>query len=203
VVPGNHDALVPDARLVPSALSGFLASDDACSPASPVFPSLRVRGRVALIGVSTAQPTNALSAAGSIGPDQLERLADRLAACGRAGWFRVLLIHHPPLPDGVAPRKRLRDAAGLHDVIARHGAELILHGHTHRRSSGDLPGPSGPVPVFGISSATAVRGDPLHRAAFAVFRIAPSDGGWSAVRQEHVYDPAGGRFVPEPEVRLS
>lgn len=198
VVPGNHDALVRTARLVPSALSGFLASDQACGPASPAFPSLRVRGRVALIGVSTAQPTNALSAAGRIGHDQLERLGDRLAACGRAGWFRVLLIHHPPLPDGVAPRKRLRDATGLHDVIARHGAELILHGHTHRRSSGALPGPSGPVPVFGISSATAVHRDPLHRAAFAIIRIAHSNGGWSAARQEHVYDPVGGRFLAEP-----
>jgi 3',5'-cyclic AMP phosphodiesterase CpdA len=96
----------------------------------------------------------------------------------------------------------LRDAAGLQDVIARHGAELILHGHTHRRSRSEMPGPSGPVPVFGISSATAVHGDSRHRAAFAVFRIAPADGGWSATRQEHVYDPAGCRFLPEPEVRL-
>jgi 3',5'-cyclic AMP phosphodiesterase CpdA len=200
VVPGNHDALV----VVPAAdtLAGtadYLAADPPHDLGRPWFPTLRTRGRVALIGVSSAHPTPSFSAAGSIGADQLARLAALLQSCGREAMYRVVLIHHPPLAAGVAPRKRLLDAAALQAVVARHGAELVLHGHTHRRSRGRLTGPGGPVPVFGISSATATGGDRPHRAAFRAFRIRSADRGWHTTLQDHVYDPGRAEFLAEAE----
>lgn len=203
VIPGNHDILVAARRGDPLAqVADYLASDPPTDPTCPRFPTLRVRGRVALIGVSTAHPTPPLSAAGSIGPDQLARLDARLQSCGRAAMYRVLLIHHPPLADGVSPRKRLLDAAALNSIVARHGAELILHGHTHRHSMGRLPGPQGQVPVLGISSATATCGERRHRAVLRVFRICANGCGWSTIRQDHAYDPAHGDFRPEAEERI-
>jgi 3',5'-cyclic AMP phosphodiesterase CpdA len=203
VVPGNHDALVagPAAETL-AGTSGYLASDPPHETGRPRFPTLRVCGRIALIGVSSAHPTPPLSAAGSIGADQLARLAALLQSCGQKALFRVILIHHPPLADGVAPRKRLLDAAALHAVIARHGAELALHGHTHRRSRGRLVGPEGLVPVFGISSATATGGDRLHRAAFHVFRIYAAGQGWRTTLQTHARDPGRGEFLAEAEEPL-
>jgi 3',5'-cyclic AMP phosphodiesterase CpdA len=202
-IPGNHDALVAAPAGDPfAAVADYLASDPPPDPSRPRFPSLRIRGRLALVGVSTAHPTRPLSAAGSIGSDQLARLAALLQACGREAKYRVILIHHAPLADGVSPHKRLLDAAGLFTVIERHGAELILHGHTHRRSHGRLPGPTGPVPVVGISSGTAVADDPRRRAVLRVFRIHPAGTGWRTTRQDHAYDPARGIFLPEAEETL-
>jgi hypothetical protein len=55
------------------------------------------------------------------------------------------------------------------------------------------------VPVCGISSATATRGDPLHRAAFGVFRIYSTGSGWRTSLQAHTYAPDRAVFLAEAE----
>jgi 3',5'-cyclic AMP phosphodiesterase CpdA len=203
VVPGNHDALVPTAWNDGYAhWADYMAPDSAETGSRPCFPTLRIRGPVALIGISTARPTRPLSAAGSIGASQLARCAEVLSETARRNLYRVLLIHHPPVPNAVSPHKRLTDAESFLPLLRRHGAELILHGHSHRRSRADLPGPSGSVPVLGVSSASANRRDPLHRAAFRVFRITPTSAGWLTTCQDHTLDHDSDRFIPESEIRI-
>lgn len=203
VVPGNHDALVPTAwEDGYSRWADYMAPDSAKAGPPPCFPTLRVRGPVALIGISTARPTRPLSAAGSIGASQLARCAEVLSATALRNLYRVLLIHHPPVPNAVSSHKRLTDAESFLPLLRQHGAELILHGHSHRRSRADLPGPSGSVPVLGISSASASSRAPLHRAVFRVFRITQTPAGWSTTYQDHALDPDSGRFIPEPEIRI-
>jgi 3',5'-cyclic AMP phosphodiesterase CpdA len=108
---------------------------------------------------------------------------------------RVLLIHHPPLKRAVSPRKRLTDADAFRAIVAAHGAELILHGHTHLNSRENLPGPSGATPVFGVSSASAAGGPPEHRAGFRVFRISGVPGAWRITVQDHAGPVADGGFL--------
>jgi hypothetical protein len=96
----------------------------------------------------------------------------------------------------------LTDLDRFYPVIQQHGAELIIHGHAHRRSRAELPGPVARVPVLGISSASAVSQDPLHRAAFRVFRVTQTSAGWSTTCQDHSYEHGSGQFVPEPEIIL-
>ena len=203
VVPGNHDALVPTAWEDGFARwADYMAPDDAETGSSPRFPTLRVRGPIALIGISTAVPTRPLSAAGSIGAAQLARCAEVLTETARRNLYRVLLIHHPPVSNAVSHHKRLTDADAFLPLLRRHGAELILHGHSHRRSRAELPGASGSVPVLSVSSASANSCDPLHRAAFRVFRITPTASGWTTTYQDHAYDHDSGLFISEPKIAL-
>ena len=187
VVPGNHDTLVS----VPwreglGAWSAYMAPDSGGGAGPLEFPTLRVRGPVALIGIATARPTPPFSAAGRVGAAQLRRLADLLAEAARERLFRVLLIHHPPLPGMVPHRKALTDAAALCAIIRRCGAELILHGHCHRLSRTQAAGPEGPVPVLGVSSATARSDRPERRAAFRCIRIARGPLGWETQVHDHL-----------------
>ncbi|MCU0561184.1 MAG: metallophosphoesterase [Desulfobacterales bacterium] len=186
-VPGNHDALVK----VPwreglGVVSDFMAPDSGGGQGPPTFPTLRVRAPVALIGVATARPTPPFSAAGRVGAAQLRRLADLLTETARERLFRVLLIHHPPLPGMVPRRKALTDAAALCALIRRCGAELVLHGHCHRLSRSQAAGPAAPVPVLGVSSATARSDHPERRAAFRRIRIRRGAHGWETRVQEHL-----------------
>src|SRR3546814_11647321 len=82
------------------------------------FPFVRFRGPVAIVGLSSAQPTPLFCAHGTLGTAQLDRLAGMLRRLGEAGHFRVVLLHHPPGPGKVAWRKRLVDAEGFRRVIA-------------------------------------------------------------------------------------
>ena len=109
VVPGNHDRYVPgDWQSGPGAWLPYLLGDgqgEAAARATgnldDLFPTLRLRPPVALIGCSTAEPTAPHLASGTLGAAQLARLATLLERLAGQGWCRVLLIHHPPVTNAV------------------------------------------------------------------------------------------------------
>ncbi len=147
-MPGNHDAYV-------RAVAGRAAQDWGDymrGDAGETFPFVRRRGKVALIGLSTSVPTLPLAATGRLGKEQLARLGDALAAT-KDELFRVVLIHHPPIP-GVNRFRRLHDAAELREVLRKHGAELVLHGHLHESSLIWISGPRESIPCIGAPSAS-------------------------------------------------
>jgi 3',5'-cyclic AMP phosphodiesterase CpdA len=213
VVPGNHDAYVrvPWERacgLWTEFMTGSDGGDDG-SGERPVasaadFPFVRRRGPVALIGVSTALPMPPFSAAGKLGPRQLELLQQQLTELGREGLFRIVLIHHPPY-DGSAPRrKRLHDSAAFRQVIAAAGAELILHGHTHRSSLTKLATPNGAAPVIGVPSASA-RKDHHGKGhgQYHLYAIERDGAGWRLTVEVRGVAPSLDHFVREGRFTLA
>jgi len=181
VVPGNHDAYVRAALGYPQHHWGNYMRGDAPEPMpgtghAATFPFVRRRGPVVLFGLSTAIPTAPFLARGRLGADQLMRLADTLEATRHQGLFRIVLIHHPPVSPASARLKRLTDAGPFRRVIARHGAELVLHGHAHVRSLVWLDGPDARVPAIGVPSASALARHGSNKpAAYHLFHI--GDGG--------------------------
>jgi 3',5'-cyclic AMP phosphodiesterase CpdA len=151
VVPGNHDVYVRAARQAASAYwTDHMRGDDGVAR----FPFVRRRDNLALIALSTGVPTGPFMATGRLGQRQLADLAQALEKT--RGLFRVVLIHHPPVSPMKRYLRRLTDAAALRGVLAEAGAELLLHGHDHRRSLVWLDGPSGKkIPALGAPSATA------------------------------------------------
>jgi 3',5'-cyclic AMP phosphodiesterase CpdA len=155
VIPGNHDAYVPAA--VGAYISAWRSYFQEHAGEEPFkFPTLRRHGPVAIIGLSTAVPTAPLMATGRIGREQLDALGPILSETGKEGLCRVILIHHPPDRRSSPWAKRLVDAAEFRAVVARHGSELILHGHNHCNRQAHLPGPQAQIPVIGVA-ATAMR----------------------------------------------
>jgi 3',5'-cyclic AMP phosphodiesterase CpdA len=157
------------------------------------FPFLRRRGRLALIGLSTALPTPPGFASGRLGPAQLEALSTLLESAGEEGRCRVVLLHHPPTAD-VAWRKRLTDAPAFRRVIAARGAELVLHGHDHTTTHEAIDGRDGPVPVFGIASASQATADKRPASQYRIFSITPAAAGWQLDIALRAYDPARAAF---------
>lgn len=198
LVPGNHDALV---AVLPGDgwdhWRAYATSDgDARDPKGGDFPFLRRRGPLAIVGLSTAFPSPLGFATGRLGADQLARLDGLLEHLSEERRCRVLLAHHCPI-DGISrPRKRLLDAAKLRHCIARRGAELILHGHEHVFSFGQIAGRNGPVAVFGTPSASRFSPRPELTAQYQVHEIDCSAGQWRAVVESRVFSLMGGSFVP-------
>jgi 3',5'-cyclic AMP phosphodiesterase CpdA len=175
VIPGNHDIYSGigidrgTARWHPHMSANTSASDHAVAEAmgaDAAFPIVRRFGRVAIIGLNSAVPTRPFQAIGRLGPEQLRRFATILDRLGAEGMMRVVLIHHPPLPGLSRKRHDLVDAAALADILARHGAELVLHGHEHRETLAWHDTPAGPIPIIGVPSASLAvpyKKEPLAR----------------------------------------
>ena len=180
LVPGNHDVYVRAAAKYPRRHWGdYMRADEGERPDDAAeFPFVRRRGALALIGLSSAVPTAPFLATGRLGTAQIERLARVLDRCAGDGLFRVVLIHHPPLSKPKRHLKRLVDGAALRAVLARHGAELVIHGHDHEHSLIELPGPQRPIPVMGVPSASAAPPGEHDAAGYNLYRIDGRAGGW-------------------------
>jgi len=195
LVPGNHDAYVRSALPLHAAhWHAFMCGDDAAISA-PRFPFVRRRGPLAIIGLSSAVATAPFMATGRLGPEQLARLDDLLAAL--AGHFRVVLVHHPPGRSRSGRFKRLTDAAALRAVLARRGAELALHGHDHVHALDWLEGPRGPIAAVGVPSASAAElaGHHVEPAAYNLYRIDGSAGAWRCEAVTRGFRPGAERIT--------
>lgn len=188
VIPGNHD-IYTTLRNDPGVMrwADYMHADawgakyTSATRNELAFPFVRRVGPVALVGLNSAVETPPFVAAGELGARQLAALDSLLPELEAEGMIRVVLIHHPPLPGQAPPRRALRDAAALSQILARRGAELVLHGHNHTDSHMDfarLPEMGGAsVPVIGIASGSAVRThkhEPLGR--YNLLRIGRIDG---------------------------
>ncbi|MEZ5840280.1 MAG: metallophosphoesterase [Hyphomicrobiales bacterium] len=187
IVPGNHDAYVPGAIARAGQHWGdFMCDDDApfgpgvpqSSATTVSFPYVRRRGEVAIVGTSSARATAPLMATGHFDQSQAMRLRETLEHLGHEGLFRVVLIHHPPVREMGDWVRRLVGGSRFRAAIAAAGAEMILHGHTHKAVIEYLGGPTGPVPVVGVPAASQAPGSRWTPARYNYFDISGEPGNW-------------------------
>jgi len=198
VVPGNHDAYVAAAWRDTFALwQDYMASDHERGDQAGTmpFPSLRIRGSIAFIGLSTACPTPPLMATGTLGEQQLSRLPGLLQRAREDGLFRVVYLHHCPVPGLEKWRKRLTDAAQIQALLEEHGAELVLHGHGHRAHFSELQTRHGSLPVIAVPSASALGLHGADIAHYNRYRVERTDEGWQLHIEVRRYEAGSGRFT--------
>lgn len=208
VIPGNHDLYLPPVshhHRFPHHFGAFLRSDlpEAALdlPAGP-FPCVKLRGPVAVIGLSSAVPRPPFIAAGYVGHDQLHALESILARPEVAGRTPVILVHHPPVDSRIRLlqlRDGLTDAAALRDVLSSLERGLVLFGHLHVRMHCVLPTRAGALDLVCASGAALDHEDESVRAGFNLYELG-DDGRVEAI-EAHVLDPAGRSFRRMPIVR--
>lgn len=193
MVPGNHDSYVALAWAqgmgkLERHMKGWRqlpAQGRSTAPSGPEdFPfiaDLPGAQQICVIAANSAPPTAPGLASGALTPGQIERLATQLSAAQSAGLYTILMLHHPINEGVVSWRKGLDDAPALRRVIAEHGVDLVLHGHTHFPCLHDIATPNGPAPVFGGGSASHAGSHGRYRPArYAILDITqPQPGAWA------------------------
>ncbi len=177
LVPGNHDAYVRTVRHHSLQQWGDYMRGDEIGVDALAFPFLRKRGPLALIGLTSSNPTAPFMATGTLGKAQRKALEQVLISLDGADLFRVLLVHHPLR--STAKYKRLTDAPELCAILKEHGVDLVLHGHDHIHSTMWFDGPMGrPIPAIGVPSASSIAHGSRPAAAYNLFSIARHDNAW-------------------------
>jgi 3',5'-cyclic AMP phosphodiesterase CpdA len=219
LIPGNHDCYVP----VPAAcswdlwspyLSGAPPDDldaelneclapalgERLAPRHQDYPMLRVHGRLATIGLCSAISTPIFRAGGRLGASQLDRLERLLNVLRDRNLCRVVMIHHPVAETGEPSRRALWDGEAFRQVLARTGAELVIHGHKHRRRLAMLEGPEGEIPAIGVPSSSEVGSRPEKCAQYHIYTVRSrgtgpdSERGFQIDAEIRGYDAATNEF---------
>ena len=200
LVPGNHDCYHPSSwQAAHRAYSGYLAhapgSEFDSKDPQPGFPWVEQIDDITLIGANSAHPAPWWGAIGTLGDAQRARLAESLAA--HADAFRILALHHPPLPNSCSRRKALTDAQALQTVMQNGQPHITLHGHLHHNSR--LPVPYGYV--YCTASASSVR--PSVPASYRRFDIARAGPGWQVQMTLKSLTPNGDITSQREDYQLS
>ncbi len=201
IIPGNHDAYVAGAWEAGRRIwAGYLCGDDGSGgvDGKVSYPVSRYRNGVEIIALNSALPRPWWLATGRLGRVQLAGLDGRLADAAAQGRARVLLVHHPPVPGLAGWRRRLEDEKALLEILAARGAELVLHGHIHRRSRRLLVAGKWRIPVFGVPAAAARGRVPERCSRYNLYRFGlVPEAGWRVTWQERRYSASRACFVAE------
>jgi 3',5'-cyclic AMP phosphodiesterase CpdA len=209
-VPGNHDCYVP--LPYKNGLAHFEAYTEGDMKIGPpllhqggtmFFPFVRLRRNIALIGLSSALPQALHRASGQLGVEQLNVLPGMLDDLRGKGYCRVVMIHHPPLKRLARPRRGLNDVLELEHILSAHGAELVLHGHNHKRSLEYIEGPTGPVPVWGAPSASMQPSNHHEAAGWTMFLIERNKGNWNICAEERNWNGRQNAFAAGRSLTVS
>jgi 3',5'-cyclic AMP phosphodiesterase CpdA len=202
VSPGNHDAYVRQTLEYNSTRWGAYLQGETLDAAQ--FPFVRRIGDVAIISCSSAVPTAPFFALGRFEQDQADRLSRILKMLGDAGYFRIIMIHHPPNLEARHPRLGLYGAKRFREAVAAHGAELILHGHTHKSSIFAIPGLTGDVPVVGVAAAGAAQSEAASEdpARYNLFKIERLGTAWSCTMREFGFQRLSSDIVLRLSLRI-
>jgi 3',5'-cyclic AMP phosphodiesterase CpdA len=112
-----------------------------------------------------------MMATGRVGREQLARAEALLNRTRDERLIRVVLIHHPPYVGGARRSRELVDAAAFEAMLARTGADLVLHGHNHTFSLAWRKGFGRDVPIVGVPSCSIGPRGHGEMATWHLFRI--------------------------------
>lgn len=210
MVPGNHDTYVhvPWSQGL-KALEPYMAGEASLSGPyttsynQGAFPYVRFVRNMAVIGLTSAVPQSLFRAGGTLGEVQLNALGNLLRNLKQRGYYRAVLIHHPPLPGLNKARKALTDAAAFCDVVSREGAELVLHGHNHHDMLNWIESNGSRIPVVGVPSGSSRGTAKVKPATWNLYDITRTNGRWQTTATTRTWDESRQAFVETRKFPLS
>ena len=208
VIPGNHDLYVNE-RWDRSFINwnDYMCGDNQSSLAPESgnsalqglkqnFPTLRLRGNIAFIGVSSVFAAPWFRATGYINKEQLERLHNMLQIPKLKNYCKVLLIHHPISTESISLRKRLINHSQLTDILQHSPVHLILHGHGHRTALETLNCQRNVrVPIIGAASSSSISRKEQYHAEFLLFDVSLKSENWNIKVQNYKLDLPNKNFI--------
>jgi 3',5'-cyclic AMP phosphodiesterase CpdA len=208
IVPGNHDLYTRGAlrsRRFEQFLGRYLESDlpeFAVDVSGARFPSVKLRGPVAIVALSSAVPRPPFVASGELGRAQLDALSRVLEHPEVSRRVVVLALHHPVVHGWSRLKARvqgLRDAAALLTLLRPLPQGLVLHGHLHRRIQRTITTSRGAIQHVGATSASLHHEAADRMAGFNLYEVDERGVGRVEAR---VYEPQGDTFRSDAVPKL-
>lgn len=137
IVPGNHDFYTRESgkkKRFESIVYRNGCPGELDLTQGNVWPFVRLRGDVAIIGLNSALPRAWFVAGGRLGEVQLLALEQLLQHPEVKSRFKIVALHHHLFRVVRSPGERWRhldDRKAFLDICQKYNVDLIIHGHNH------------------------------------------------------------------------
>lgn len=202
VVPGNHDYYTPDAvkaRRFENHFEPFLESDLPDYQLDGGYPFCHLRDETAIIGLNSGIATPWFFSTGTVADAELTAAGRLLDDPEVKRRFKIVVVHHPLLPDenhSIQFTRRMVNDEDVLEMVRTKGVDLVMHGHTHFFSTVKLPKIGSPGTTYiceaGCSSVGS-RKDPTMAGKFNVYHI---ENGELAEIETHLFESHDTGFAP-------
>ncbi len=202
VVPGNHDYYTPGAVRTDRFerhFKPYLKSDLPRFQLDGGYPFCHLRDDVAIVGLNSGIATPWLFATGRVADAELDAADRLLKAPELDGRFKIVVVHHPLLPDehhSIQFNRRLINSDAVLEMVRHRDVDLVLHGHNHYFSILKIPKLGSPGTTYiceaGSTSASSLD-NPTMAGKFNIYTI---DDGRLAEVESHLFESHETGFIP-------
>ncbi len=203
VVPGNHDYYTPGAvrdNRFERHFDPYLRSDLPDYQLESGYPFCHLRAGVAVVGLNSGIASPWLFATGKVDADELAAADSLLDHPELRDRFKIVVVHHPLLPDEHHPiqfNRRLLNAQDVLAMVRQKDVDLVLHGHNHYFSLLKVPKLGSPGTTYiceaGSTSVAMGGGDPMMSGKFNIYTV---EDGLLAEVESHLFESYEAGFLP-------
>lgn len=191
---GNHDAYVTGTFKYACNIFGNWLKTDLPIEQVGYFPNVKIAKNVAIINVSSAIAAPPFCAFGYFSAKQAKQLEQLLQKCAQKNLFRVVNIHHPPFKKATRWYKKLWGLNNFIKAIKNQGAELIIHGHTHKSTINYMFN----IPIIGVGSASIASSE---QSIYNIFAIEKIEDNWHCTLNSYSINEQG-YFMKKASIKL-
>ena len=205
--PGNHDYYAGPAPFeAGGAFTRFMTSDiigaSLGGGTGPQEPFVRlIKNEVVIVGINSAIPTPLFKAYGEVSTYQLAQMGKILKKAKAHGFYRCVVVHHPPLLKLAGKNREMLNAEAFARTLEEAGADLVLYGHNHRQGYNRLKTVDGPCHLVGAPSASGANAERYDLARYNLFDITREGSSWRTSLSGRGLDPRVSR-IQRAEMRV-
>ena len=201
IIPGNHDLYVKEKWsrsfkywedfLIGDEDPHFenTNTDDALEKLNQLYPTVRIRNKVAFISISSVFESPWFCATGFVSANQIKSLSNILNNPALEDYCKVLLVHHPITLTNTKPRKCLINHRELTNLLSSSPVDLVLHGHEHKTSIEYIDTKNNyKIPVVGITSSSSNSQLKNYQAEFVLYEICNRNLIWEIQMHNFTFD---------------
>lgn len=167
LVLGNHDAYLLGNYKKANQIWKAYISGEQSHENPPFIKSLQYNDnrKIVVFKVNSAIVTHVFSARGRVGQAQIKRLKEAFDRYESANYFKIVMLHHPPIAGTTSIFRELIDKTQMQDLLEHCSPHLVVYGHNHKHQLTQLQGNQHLIPVIGVRSASLSHGHGKHEAS--------------------------------------
>lgn len=178
VIPGNHDYYTLSGKKYYGKIFKDFSN----------LPYVKTFNNIAIFGIDSSIVTPPFFSYGYVKKNQFKKLSKLLESVDKK-YFKILLIHHPPVQGITSFKKCLLNSKKMtNNLLCKGDFNLVLHGHTHNFNIKYFDLPNSKIPIVSAAPLFYKVKKLQQAGGYNIYEISHNNERWSVTLRRKIYD---------------